>query len=131
MKSIYAIVFKDTQEILTPDSFTEYWRNYGGNNLYGWRAPKKLYFTIGRARGGFAHIPEELKSKVAIARFDFAEVEQDGEELREKQKITRAKKEEKVKERQAKYRLECAERNLTKALEDIKKLNLKGKILIK
>lgn len=112
MNSIYAIVFKDTKQILTPDSFKEYWKSYGANSLYGWRAPKKLYFTLGRAKGGFAHIPEELKSKVEIARFDFAESVEDGEKLGEKQKAAREIKEDKIKARLAKYRLEEAKRKI-------------------
>lgn len=131
MNSIYAIVFKESKQILTPDSFKEYWKNYGGNNLYGWRAPKKLYFTIGRAKSGFAHIPEELKSKVEIARFDFAEAVEDGEKLQEKQQKVREKREDERKIRAAKYQLEYAERNLREAQEKINQLQTQPPILIK
>lgn len=131
MNSIYAIVFKDTKQILTPYSFKEYWKNYGGNNLYGWRAPKKLYFTLGRAKWGFAHIPEELKSKVSIARFDFTEIITDGEELKEKQKVAREKKEVEYQARRAKNELERAEKNLKEAYERIAAINKSITILIK
>ena len=30
-KELYVLVFKDTGIILTPDSFKEYWKNYGGS----------------------------------------------------------------------------------------------------
>lgn len=131
MNSIYAIVFKDTKQILTPDSFKEYWKNYGGNNLYGWRAPKKLYFTIGRAKSGFAHIPEALKLEVEIARFDFAETVEDGEKLQEKQQKVREKREDERQTRAAKYQLEYAGRNLKEAKEKLRKIKESKTILIK
>ena len=95
MIELYAIMFKDTQEIVAPDLFKKYWKNYGSNSLYGWNPPKKIYYTLGRARSGFAHIPNEIKDDLAIAKFIFGEIVEDGAELKEKQDKARKKKEEK------------------------------------
>lgn len=92
MKEIYAIVFKETGEIVAPDLFKKYWKNYGSNSLYGWNPPKKIYYTLGRARSGFAHIPNEIKDDLAIAKFIFGEIVEDGAELKEKQDKARKKK---------------------------------------
>ena len=66
---LFAIVFTETGELLSPSSFKKYWPKYGENGLYGWRPPKKIYFTLGQARAGFSHIPDALKEKVSIRRF--------------------------------------------------------------
>lgn len=122
MTEIYAIVFKDTNEIVTPDSFCEYWERYGLNDLQGWGPPKKLYYTLGRAKSGFSHMPSEIKEKTAIARFVFGEIVEDGAELKEKQDRARLKKEEAKEKEQAKYRLERAERDFKKAQEELERL---------
>jgi hypothetical protein len=122
MSSIYAIVFKDTKEILTAESFRKFWKSYGSNNLCGWRFPKKLYFTEGKARAGFSHIPSQLKEKVEIARFDFAATVQDGAELAVKQKEKKEKREKCKAARTAAIRLENARRALEEAEKNLKKL---------
>ena len=71
VNKLYAIVFKESGEILTPASFKKYWPNYGQNNLYGWRPAKKIYYTEGRAKAGFAYIPDEIKGQLCIAVFTF------------------------------------------------------------
>ncbi len=60
--------------ILTPDSFQEYWKNYGttGSSLYGWRPPKKIYYTLGHARNGLRFVPEQIRDKVQIHVFESA-----------------------------------------------------------
>ena len=67
--NIYAIVFKDTGELITPRVIREHWPHYGDNSLYGWRPPKKIYDTIGRAKAGFAHLPEKVKDLLSIMEF--------------------------------------------------------------
>jgi hypothetical protein len=64
---IYALILDGG--ILTPDTFKEYWKNYGGNELYGWRPPKKIYYTLGHAKAGLHWVPEKLRDKVEIHRF--------------------------------------------------------------
>ncbi len=64
---LYALVLDG--KILTPTLFKEYWKNYGNNDLYGWKPPKKIYFTLGRAKAGKKWIPKELQDKVEIHRF--------------------------------------------------------------
>ena len=56
-------------KILTPDTFKEHWKNYGqaeGSGLYGWRPPKKIYYTAGHAKNGLRFVPEAIRSKVEI-----------------------------------------------------------------
>lgn len=92
---LFAIVHKDTKELLSPASFKKFWPNYGssiGSGLYGWRPPKKTYDTLGRAKAGFAHIPEKLKSELEIAEFIYSRSISDGEELREEQRKKKEKK---------------------------------------
>lgn len=119
---LFAIVYKDTLEILTPKSFKKYWPNYGGSYLQGWRPPKKIYYSLGFARSGFSHIPNELKDKLAIAKVSKMEIVQDGESLHKNQEEKRLKKELEWKEKRRLYDLECAKANLEraqKALQDL------------
>lgn len=108
MKEVFAIVFKDTNEILTPDTFKKYWPGYGSNNLYGWRPPKKIYYTIGTARSGFSHIPDKIKPKLAIATFGFVKLIEDGAELYKKQEANRGKREALREQRDAKRDMQLA-----------------------
>ncbi len=58
-------------EVLNSNTFQKYWPNYGssGSGLYGWRPPKKVYFTLGTARNGLHHVPAQIKDRVEIHRF--------------------------------------------------------------
>lgn len=85
MITLYSIAFKETGEPLTPESFKKYWPNYGRNDLYGWRPPKKVYYSLGNAKKGFVHIPDELKPKLVIAEFTMSKIVEDGSELAKKQ----------------------------------------------
>jgi len=91
--TLYAIIFKESGEVLTPDSIKKYWPSYGTNGLYGWRPPKKIYYTLGKAKQGFSYIPEQLKPKLAIAEFTYFKIVEEGTELKRKQDINRIKKE--------------------------------------
>jgi len=117
MLEIYVICWDETQEPLTPASFKKYWPNYGSNSLHGWTPPKKVYYSIGNARRGFAHIPDEIKSKVSIYQTKELEKVQNGSELAEKQKVAKIKKEKAAEMRYARYEKEKAE----KVIEDMKK----------
>lgn len=121
MTEIYAIVFKETNEIVTPDSFCEYWERYGLNNLQGWGPPKKLYYTLGRARSGFSHMPSQIKDKTAIAKFVFGEIVEDGAELKEKQDKARKKKDDAREERNLVWKRERAEAEFKRAQEELNK----------
>ena len=59
--------------ILTPDSFKEYWKSYGHSQLYGWRPPKKIYYTLGHAKNGLRHVPIQIRDKVEIHVFKSSE----------------------------------------------------------
>lgn len=100
---IYVIIFTDTREILSPDSFREYWNKYGKNNALHWYGgPKKMkvYRTMAKARAGFAHISDELKPMLSIAKFAYSETLEDGGELQKIQvahkAIRQKKKDEKI-----------------------------------
>lgn len=94
MKELYAIIWKESKEILTPESFKKYWPNYGGASSYlsGWRPPKKIYFKLGQAKSGFAHVPDAAKPFLEIAKFTLDSVVEDGKVLKEKQKQSKDKK---------------------------------------
>lgn len=128
--SLYVIVFKDTKEILTPDSFAKFWKNYGstGSILQGWRPPKKIYYSIGQAKSGFAFIPEELKQLTEIARFDYAETIEDGSVLAEKQKRTREKRKLKEEAEEKQRRIERARRELEDALKKLAEFGDYGEV---
>lgn len=66
-KELFALVLDGN--ILTPDSFKEFWKNYSSNELYGWRPPKKIYYTIGYAKAGRHHVPAQIRDRVEIHRF--------------------------------------------------------------
>jgi hypothetical protein len=119
---LYAINFIESGELLTPATFMKYWDNYGSNNLRGWRPPKKVYDTLGRAKGGFAYIPEQLKPFLEISEFTKNKSVILGSDLMVTQKAVREKKIEKEKVRRAKYALENAEMKLKQAQADLQKL---------
>jgi hypothetical protein len=68
-KDLYVLVLDGF--ILTPDTFLQYWKNYGsiGSNLQGWRPPKKIYYTLGYAKSGLKRVPKEIRDKVEIHKF--------------------------------------------------------------
>jgi len=102
-KELYVLIIKESGEILTPDSFKLYWKNYGKSELYGWRFPKKIYYTLGHARSGFSHIPAQIKDKVGIAKFTLNQLCEDGAEIVVKQKIEKEAKEKARAESMAKW----------------------------
>jgi hypothetical protein len=112
---LYAITFKETGEVLNAKLFSQYWKTYGGSQLYGWRMPKKIYTTLGKAKSGFAHVPYDLKPHLEISIFTRSSAVMDGETLRDDQEERRAKKDQARKERLAKYRLKQAQEELNKA----------------
>jgi hypothetical protein len=91
--------------VLTPDSFSRYWKNYGsgGSGLYGWRPPKKIYYTEGQAKAGLAHIPEAIKDKVEIHKFVSAGKSCDTATVLQKARENKAKKELAIKERRLRW----------------------------
>lgn len=68
-KELYVLMLGDY--ILTPDTFKEYWEGYGSGatGLYGWRPPKKIYYTLGQARRGKRYVPKEIAKCVKIHKF--------------------------------------------------------------
>lgn len=121
---MYAIVFKETNEILTPKSFKKFWPNYGSaqGHLYGWRPAKKFYEKIGQAKSGFAHIPDQLKPLLKIVKLGVVEDVIDGEELKEKQDISRKKKVIAQEKRRSEWKLENAKKELARAQKNLKEL---------
>ena len=88
---LYAIVFKDTLKLLTPEESKRRFPNYGQNELYGWRPPKKVYNTLPKAKAGFAHIPDSLKKELCIHPFGPVGEVLDGEALMAEQHARREK----------------------------------------
>lgn len=56
-------------ERLDPKIWKKYSKNYGNNQLYGWRPPKKVYYTIGHARNGIRYLPKEIQPDIQIVRY--------------------------------------------------------------
>lgn len=123
-KELYVLVFKETGEIVTPDSFKKYWKNYGsvGNSLGGWRPPKKIYYTLGTAKSGFNYIPEQIKSQIGIALFAQQSIVVDGIELADKQKMAAEKRRKEDEIRRNQYCLEQAKLKLEEAQNELKRL---------
>jgi HD-like signal output (HDOD) protein len=125
---LYAIVFKESKEILDPKTIKKYWPNYGSagsSGLYGWRPPKKIYDTLGRARTGFAHIPEQIKDQLAIATFTFDEFVEDGDDIKKVQEANREKKKILKEKRLLKYQKERLERDKAEIARREEELNKK------
>lgn len=82
---------------------------FGGafSYLSGWRPPKKIYFKLGQAKSGFAHVPDAAKPLLEIAKFTFDSVVEDGKILVDKQREAREKKEESLKVKRAKWASGC------------------------
>lgn len=122
MAEIYALTFKNTGEILTPDNFEKYWKNYGsgGSGLRGWRPPKKMYYTEGHAKSGFSHIPDQLKPHINITKFVPDGVVVDGDVLFKKQLEAKKEKEEKDKIRALERRKERAQEEFERAKQELK-----------
>jgi|LakMenEpi03Aug12_release.lakeMendotaPanAssembly.Ray.scaffolds.fasta_scaffold178645_4 hypothetical protein len=120
--TLYAIIIKDTQELLNPKTFKSYWKNYGNNSLYGWRVPKKVYDSIGRAKAGFSHVPEEMKDKLAIAEFKISDILIEGTELKKIQDEKKERQEKEREQRNLRYKLERAEKELKQAEENLRNL---------
>jgi hypothetical protein len=57
-------------ELLQPDVWKKYSDRYGNNWLYGWRPPKKIYYTKGMAKSGRSHLPEAIRDEVKIVRYE-------------------------------------------------------------
>lgn len=126
MKTIlFAITFKETGEILTPDSFKEHWPKYGsssGAGLYGWRPPKKIYYNFGQAKRGFSFVPEALKPQLEISVFERVRALEDGEVLAKQQIEAKQKRKINQEKKNLKYKKAQAERALKDAQEKLDKL---------
>ena len=56
-------------KLLDWNVWKEYSTKYGDNGLYGWKPPKRLYYTRGHASAGRSHLPEQIRDKVEIVRY--------------------------------------------------------------
>jgi hypothetical protein len=116
---IFAICWKPKEgEQPTPlsaKSFKDYWPNYGGNHLYGWRPPKKVYFSLGTAKTGFSHIPDEIKPLCGIYRLSIGDEMADGEVLAKEQADRRQEREGRIEQRRARWDLKKAQESLQEA----------------
>jgi hypothetical protein len=45
------------------------WSSFSPDGLYGWRPPKKIYFTMGTAKCGISHLPKEIIPDVTIVEY--------------------------------------------------------------
>lgn len=121
-KELFVLVIKETSEILTPDSFTKYWKGYGKSDMYGWRPPKKIYYTLGGAKSGFNYIPDEIKPKITISKFVRGEDIISGSDLMNKQESDKKKRKQKEDKRIAEYRLRMAIEDVKNAQDKLKQL---------
>lgn len=125
--NLYVLTFKDTNEIVTPASFKAHWPNYGSaaGNLQGWRPPKKIYYTLGTAKSGFAHIPDKIKPYIAISEFTWTRDLVDGDKLKDEQKVRKAKKKLAEDQKLAIYRAEQELRHIEYIEKEFKRLQNK------
>ena len=122
---LYVLLIKDTQELISPQLVKQYWKTYGSassSGLYGWRPPKKIYDSLGRAKAGFAHIPAGMKPLVEIAVFEKTESILDGSELQQEQEQKLVLRRQKKEERSLKYLVEKAQQDLEKAQQNLNQL---------
>ena len=115
MTSFYAIVLKDTNEIVTEDLIKQYCPDY---HVTAFR--KKVYFTIGTAKNGFASIPDDMQTFVKIQEFTPNGVSLDGVDL---QNEYDARQEAKLKREYKAQKLRDAE--IARHKEAMSKLNRK------
>ncbi len=67
-KDLYVMMIGD--EILTPQSIKKYCPGYGTyHGHYGWKPPKKVYYTAGHARSAYTRMPDKLKEVVTVRLF--------------------------------------------------------------
>ena len=64
---IYALHYKG--ELVSASVWKEHSKNYGGQQLYGWRPPKKMYAKVGHARAALRHLPQAMQDDVEIMRY--------------------------------------------------------------
>ena len=122
INELYAFTFKSDGSIVTPASFGEFWDNYGGNDLCGWRVPKKIYYKLHQAKSGFRHIPSALKEHIEISVFRRGEAVVDGEVLKAEQEERRIKKEKADKIKYNNYKIQRAKDDLERAQKELDKL---------
>ena len=118
---LYAIIITKTRQVVDAATFKEYWKNYGGNSLYGWRKPKKIYTKLHLAKTGFSHIPDDLKPHLSIAEFSFKEILMDGADLQADQESRKRAKEENNRLKSAKRQLELKEREYERLKQELGK----------
>jgi hypothetical protein len=134
MKTLYALVFKDTGEIVTPTSFKEHWKNYGSNSLQGWKPPKKVYYKLCHAKSGFSHIPAEIKSEIVIAEFTSTNIVVDGAELKKVQLVNHKKLQKERELKSLEFQLVLGDRTdkeIEDTVKEIKDLKSQIKLLKK
>lgn len=56
-------------ELLVGNVWKKYSSKYGDNGLYGWKPPKRVYFTLGYARAGRSHLPHQIRNKTKIVKY--------------------------------------------------------------
>lgn len=66
---LYALVLENGEQ-LTPAAVREHYPNYGHSGLYGWRAPKKVYYTLGHLHGAYTQLPDKIKKIVKMQVFE-------------------------------------------------------------
>ncbi len=64
---IFAIHFEG--ELLHPDIWRDYSKNYGSSGLHGWRPAKKFYYKIGHAKCALTHLPAQVRAKCEVVRY--------------------------------------------------------------
>jgi hypothetical protein len=65
--TLYALHFKD--ELIEPNIWKKYSDKYGSQGLYGWKPPKKVYYTLGHAKAAMKHLPKQIINEVQIIKY--------------------------------------------------------------
>lgn len=71
---LYAIHYQGKLIKDVKSLWKQYTEKYGDikDSIQGWKAPKKVYFSLGRAKAGLTHLPKQIiKDCEIIAYFPF------------------------------------------------------------
>lgn len=56
-------------QIISPNIWKQFSKNYGSSSLSGWKPPKKIYFSLSYAKSAIKHLPQQIRDKIEIVRY--------------------------------------------------------------
>jgi len=56
-------------KLISQNVWKDFSKNYGSNELQGWKPPKRLYYKLGHAKNGIRHLPKQIQNKVEIVKY--------------------------------------------------------------